>query len=134
MLHEEERVRAIWKRIKQHSELSMLAVGMDETWKSVKSLIQQKEWMQDIYSWETEYLEMHPGSGYYTDILSLTEFPDYLDYLPKGAIVRKVQFMGYLNEKKTGRYSNVVISKNEFDCFVKRSVELAVKGIHRYKR
>lgn len=134
VLHEEERVRAIWKRIKQHPELSMLAVGMDETLASVNRLIPKRERMQDIYSWEAEYLEFHPESGYFTEIINLKKFPDYLEYLPEGAIVRKVQFMGYLNEKKTGSYSNIAISKEEFDCFVKRAIELVEEGIERYKR
>ena len=47
-IRDENRVKACWDRIKQHPELSKLAVGMEETWDSVKKLINGRERMKDI--------------------------------------------------------------------------------------
>lgn len=58
--------------------------------------------MKDIYAIEKEYLNLQPDSGYLTDILPLETFPDYIDYLPKGAIVRKIKVMGYMPQKEVG--------------------------------
>jgi len=131
---DEERVKASWDRIKKHPELSKLAVGMDETWDSVKILIRGKERMKDIYSLEKEYLELYPESGYITDIISLEEFPDYIDYLPEGAIVRKVKVMGYMPVKEVSQYPYIGMSKEEYGNFVKRAIELVVNAIEAYRK
>lgn len=131
-IRDEDRVKASWNRIKKHPQLSKQAIGMDETWDSVKILIKGKERMKDIYYLEKEYLEAHPESGYITDILCLEEFPDYIDYLPKGAIVRKVKVMGYMPEKEVNQYPYIGMTKEEYDYFLKRATELVVEAIERY--
>lgn len=95
MIRDKDRVRAVWMRIKDDEELSVAGAGMDETWDSVKRLIPKKDRMRAIYAMEAEYLNNHPNSGYLTEILPLKSFPDYIDYLPKGCIVRKIGVMGY---------------------------------------
>lgn len=132
-IRDENRVRASWDRIKQHSELSQRAVDMEETWDSVKKLINCQERMKDMYYLEAEYLEKHPESGYITDIVCLEEFPDYIDYLPKGAIVRKVKVMGYMPEKEISQYPYIGMSKEEYSCFIKTATELVIKAIERYR-
>ncbi len=82
-IRDEERVKAIWDRIKRHPVLREQAKGMDETWDSVKILIHNRERMKDIYSLEKAYLEENSESGYLTDIIGLKEFPDYIDFLVK---------------------------------------------------
>ena len=57
-------VSVTWMRIKADEELRVAAVGMDETWDSVKRLIPKKEHMREIYEMEAEYLSDHPNSGY----------------------------------------------------------------------
>ena len=68
MIHDEDRVRAVWMRIKADEELSIVGAGMDETWDSVKRLIPKKDRMREIYAMEAEYLIDHPNSGYLTEI------------------------------------------------------------------
>jgi hypothetical protein len=131
-IRDEERVKASWDRIKQHPELSKQAVGREETWDSVKKLINGRERMKDMYSIEAEYLETHPKSGYITDIVCLEEFPDYIDYLPKGAIARKVMVMGYMPKKEVSQYPYIGMSKEEYKYFVKRATELVVEALERY--
>lgn len=131
-VRDKERVKTSWHRITQHPELSRLAAGMEETYDSVKILINGKERMKDIYSLERDYLDSHPDSGYFTDIIGLNEFPDYIDYLPKGAIVRKVKVMGYIPKKENSQYPYIAISKSEYAYFISNAAKLVIDAIEKY--
>lgn len=123
------RVAASWTRIKRHPVLAGMTEGMEETWDSVKRVIRTPERMKDIYTMEAEYLEAHPDSGYLTVIMQLKEFPDYIDYLPKGAIVRKIGVMGYMPQKELGACPFVAMTREEYAQFLDAATELAVQGI-----
>lgn len=131
-IRDEERVKATWARIKKHPELNKLSMGMDETWDTVKILISRKERGKDICSIESEYLDRHPRAGYLTDIIGLTEFPNYIDYLPEGAIARKVKVMGYLPKKEMSQYPYIGMSVEEYYCFVDNATKLVVEAITKY--
>ncbi len=131
-IRDEERIKAAWRRIKKHPELSKLSAGMEETWDSVKLLINRKERGKDIFSIERKYLDRHPESGYLTDIIGLTAFPDYIDYLPKGAIARKVKVMGWIPQKEVSQYPFIGMSVEEYLGFVEDAARLVVEGINRY--
>ncbi|MCM1189053.1 MAG: zinc dependent phospholipase C family protein [bacterium] len=130
-IRDPKRVEAAWNRIRNHAELCERAKGMPENWDSVKLLIKAEDRSKDIYSMEAEYLEEHPDSGYLTEIVGLQAFPDYIDYLPAGAIVRKVNVMGYLPGKEPGSYPYIGMSKEEYRTFLNRSVELVLEGLLR---
>lgn len=127
MIRNEERVKATWMRIKADDELSAASVGMDETWDSVKRLVRKNDRLREIYAIEAEYLSDHPNSGYLTDILPLKSFPDYIDYLPQGCIVRKIGIMGYLPEHDKSMNKFITISKDEYASFVKDTIQLVAK-------
>lgn len=131
-IRDEERVRNSWERIKNHPELGKLSAGMEETWDSVKILIKGKERMKDIYYLEKEYLDSHPESGYLTDIIGLTEFPDFIEYLPKGAIVRKVNVMGYMPKKEISQYPYIAMTVEEYNYFLNTATKLVVEAINKY--
>lgn len=124
-----KRVASSWERIKRHSVLSVQAKGMPETWDSVKKLIATNERMKDIYTIEAEYLEEHPDTGYLTEILGLKSFPDYIDYLPAGAIARKINVMGYLPKKELGAYPFVAVTRVEYLTFIENATKLVVQSI-----
>ncbi len=132
-IRDEERVKATWERIKKHPELSKLSAGMEESWDAVKLLINKKERIKDICSIESEYLERHPESGYLTDIIGLTEFPDYIDYLPVGAIARKVKVMGGIPKREESQYPYIGMSVEEYHSFVDSATKLVVEAIKKYK-
>ena len=125
MIRDEDRVSAVWMRIKADEELSV--TGMDETWDSVKRLIPKKDRMREIYAMEAEYLNNHQNSGYITEIMPLKTFPDYIDYLPKGCIVRKIGVMGYLPDLDNSINKFITMSKNEYANFVEDTIQLVVK-------
>lgn len=127
MIRDEERVKAVWMRIKADEELSAAGAGMDETWDSAKRLINKNDRLCEIYAIEAEYLSDHPSSGYLTEILPLKSFPDYIDYLPQGCIVRKIGIMGYLPEPDKSINKFITISKDEYADFVKDTIQLVVQ-------
>ncbi len=127
MIRDEARVRATWMRIKADGEWGVAGAGMDETWDSVKRLIPKKDRMREIYAMEAAYLRGHPNSGYLTEILPLQYFPDYIDYLPQGSIVRKIGVMGYLPEPDKSINRFISISEDEYANFVEDTIRLVVK-------
>lgn len=134
MIRDEERVKAAWDRIKADKELSVSSTGMEETWDSIKRLVSKRDRMQEIYSMEAKYIRDNPNTGYLTEILPLKEFPDYIDYLPAGAVVRKIGVMGYLPKLGDFTVKYITMSQEEYAAFVKDTIclileQFAEKGL-----
>ena len=134
MIRDEERVKAAWDRIKADKELSVSSTGMEETWDSIKRLVSKRDRMQEIYSMEAKYIRDNPNTGYLTEILPLKEFPDYIDYLPTGAVVRKIGVMGYLPKVGDFTLKYITMSQEEYAAFVKDTIclileQFAEKGL-----
>lgn len=127
MVRDENRVKAAWKRIKGNENLRERSAGMEETWDNAKKLIPKRIWIGHIYSLEAEYLNTHPDSGYLTEILSLKKFPNYIDYLPKGAIVRKIGVMGYLPEINESLDEWIAISREEYEAYIEDTIQTILK-------
>ena len=127
MVRDENRVKAVWKRIKKNENLRERSAGMEETWDNAKKLIPKREWIGHIYSLEAEYLNAHPDSGYLTEILTLKEFPDYIDYLPEGAIVRKIGVMGYLPKINEELGEWIAISRKEYEAYIQETIQTILK-------
>ena len=127
MIRDKDRVKNAWKRIKEKENLRKNSAGMEETWDNAKKLIPKQIWVGHIYSLEAEYLKAHPDSGYLTEILPLKEFPDYIDYLPKGAIVRKIGVMGYLPENNEGLGEWIAISREEYEAYIEDTIQMILK-------
>ncbi len=126
MIRNEDRIKAMWGRIKSNEQLRQTSSGMDETWDSVKKLISKSNRMKEIYTMEAEYLRDHHNSGYLTEILPLKEFPDYIDYFPKGSIGRKIGVMGYL-PKIDDTVDFITMSRQEYAVFVDQTVQLVLE-------
>lgn len=127
MIRDEARVKAVWERIKADSELRERAAGMAENWDSVKKLIPKQQRLHEMHTMEAEYLQSHPDSGYLTEILPLKEFPDYIDYLPHGCIVRKIGVMGFVPEIDEKLKAPIGMSRAEFWDFTEKTAELTVR-------
>lgn len=127
MIRDKDRVKNAWKRIKEKDNLRKNSAGMEETWDNAKKLIPKQIWVGHIYSLEAEYLKTHPDSGYLTEILPLKEFPDYIDYLPKGAIVRKIGVMGYLPEINECLGEWIALSREEYETYIQETIQMILK-------
>ena len=129
-IRDEDRVRASWLRIKADPELAARAEGLEETWDSVKLLIPNPGRMQQIFTIEAEYLETHPSSGYLTELMPLTDFSDYIDYLPPGGIIRKIRNMR-VPEKSKEPVSFIAMTREEYDFFVSSSASIILDILSR---
>ena len=127
MIRDEDRIKAAWKRIKKNENLLERSAGMEETWDNAKKLIPKRVWIGQIYSLEAEYLNAHQDSGYLTEILTLKKFPDYIDYLPEGAIVRKIGVMGYLPEINESLGEWIAISREEYEAYIEDTIQMILK-------
>lgn len=127
MVRDKDRVKAAWARLKADEELFRASAGMEENWDSMKKLVSKRERMREIYALEAEYLQEHPDSGYLTEILPLKAFPNYIDYLPHGGIVRKIGVMGYRPEADGSLRRFITMSREEYAAFVKNTVCLIVE-------
>ena len=125
-VRDENRVKAVWGRINANEHLREKAKCYPEDWNSVKKMIPKNIRMNEIYTLEAEYLKEHPDSGYLTEIIPLKEFPDYIDYLPHGCIVRKIGIMGQIPKVNENIVNLVTISREEYDSFVDNAVELVL--------
>jgi hypothetical protein len=128
-IRDDQRVKDTWSRIQADENLCLRAKGYSKDWDSVKKLIPKKDRMHEIYSMEAEYLRDNPTSGYLTEILSLKKFPDYIDYLPYGCIVRKIGVMGYLPELDENLTVPIAMSREEFISFVDNTTLLVVSKL-----
>jgi len=131
-IRDDKRVRDTWRRIKADEKLCIQAKGYSEDWDSVKKLISNNERMHEIYSMEAEYLRDNPASGYLTEILPLKEFPDYIDYLPHGCVVRKIGIMGYLPELDETLINPISMSREEYISFVDNTVLLVMSKLREW--
>ena len=130
MVRDEKRVEDVWRRIEEDDTLRIAGAGMERTWDNAKKLIPKKVWTGQIYSLVAEYLRANPNSGYITEILPLKEFPDYIDYLPKGAIVRKIGVMGYIPRMNHREEELIAISRAEYEKFCGDTIQLVVKKLN----
>lgn len=126
-IHDEDRVKAVWGRIKADVNLRERAEGYPEDWNSVRKVIPKNLRMNEIYTLEAEYLAEHPDCGYLTEIVPLKEFPDYIDYLPHDCIVRKIRVMGQVPEIDEDSLHPVTISRKEYDCFIDDTTALVLR-------
>lgn len=117
MTRDPERVSEVWKRIDADPEISARALGMERSWDTVKILVSKKDRFREVYSIEGDYLRKNPTTGYITEILTLKEFPDYIDYLPPGAIVRKIPKMVVREELLRPIEKYISITKDEVEAF-----------------
>ena len=129
MIRDENRIQLAWNRIQQIPDLQNKIDGMDASWDNIKKIISKEERMKDFYSFEREYLDSHPHSGYFTEIQNLTSFPDYIDYLPKGAIAIKVKKMFYIPSIEYGTYPYIAFSKEEYLDFLNHSIQQVIQAI-----
>ena len=127
MTRNADRLKAAWSRIRMNEDYSKASIGMEETWDAIKVLIPKKERMRQIYAIEWEYLRDHPDSGYLTEILPLKNFPDYIDYLPVGAIARKIGVMGYLPKPDESEAPFLAITRDEYQSYVSDTTQKIIE-------
>ncbi len=128
-LMEENRVKATWQRILADEEAVKRAEGLECTWKNIRTVLPKEIRFAEIGAIERKYLDEHPDSGFIRYILPLTDFPDYIDYLPKGAIRRKIGVMGVVPEPLKAGKTFIGITEEELYGFVGSAAEFVIQSI-----
>lgn len=122
MIRDEGRLRTVWSRIQADPGLKALTEGKPADLDTIKKCICKKQREQEVYAMEAEYLLAHPDSGYLTEVLPLRDFPDYLDYLPTGSILRRIGLVGYIPRADEKLREHLFISREEYLTFVRQAV------------
>lgn len=74
-IRDEERVKAMWRRIRAVPELDEKARDCDETFDSAKRLVDKPRRNAAVVALENEYLYAHPETAYRTVLQTLQDFP-----------------------------------------------------------
>lgn len=114
---DEKRVKAMWQRIRAAEELKEKADGLPETYEAARQLDRARRRKTEIAAWENEYLYTHPETAYLTVLQTVKAFPDYPDFLPKGAILRKIGVMGGVPGRYTGTAEQVFFTFSEMNAY-----------------
>ncbi len=121
-VRDEQRIKDSFVRIKSDAEMAEKIVGLSEDFDTIKSVFGgRKDVFRDIAIQEWNYLKEHPDSGYNTVLREIRSFPDYLDYLPEGAIMRKIGVMAVEAPTEIPECKYVFFSKAEFERFVRET-------------
>lgn len=127
LIRDEERVKNVYRRLKQNEEMYAKIKGFPEDFDTLKKVFGRQNFFRDISTQEAAYLERMPNSRYNTIIKRTHDFPDYIDYLPSGAIVRKIGIMAKEDSPVPGLDRYVFFSQDEFDGFVEDTSDLIYK-------
>jgi len=128
-LIDENRVKAAWQRILADEEAKKRAEGLECTFKSIRTILPKEIRFAEIGAIERKYLDEHPDSGFIRYILPLTDFPDYIDYLPKGAIRRKISVMGVMPEPLKEKTPMLGITEEEMRAFCENAAKAVTAKI-----
>lgn len=126
MIRDETRVAALWQRVKADEELYERAKDLPENFDSIKLMFSKSIRFAEIETLEARYLEQNPDSCYITHILPLESFPDYIDYMPNGCIVRKIGAMGYIPKESIEPF---VVTAEEYRKYLDDAIRLIAEKL-----
>ncbi|WP_425448807.1 zinc dependent phospholipase C family protein [Dethiothermospora halolimnae] len=132
-VRDDERVKNIFCRVKNRESLYERVKGYPENFDTLKEVFGKQNILTDIHTQEYNYLKNNPKSKYNTILKKVKEFPDYLDYFPKGAIIRKIGIMteGFKLEEKRKEF--IFFTEKELNHFVDGTSNLIYELISNLK-
>lgn len=113
-----KRIKNMYKRIKSNPELYAHLEDKSENFDTMKHAFGRETIFQDIFAKELNYINSNHDSGYNTILKNIQNFPDYIDYLPKGSIIRKLNVIKSEYNFKFDREEFYFFSKEEINDFV----------------
>lgn len=123
-VRDERRVKDIFIRIKEKENLRLKIAGMPEDFDTLKSVFGKWYIFDDIHIQEQRYLADHEESRYNTILKKINSFPDYLDYMPEGAISRKLKIITAQSNQFEEREEFLFFSEEEMIGFTKETAAL----------
>lgn len=120
-VRDEKRVRGAFERVRASADARKMIEGLDENFDTLKRVFGRGVAISnDVSALESRYLRSHPDASYNMILRKTEEFADYLDFLPEGAITRKVMIMAR-EPIKTGSTEHDglrLFSEEDFDTFI----------------
>jgi hypothetical protein len=129
-VRDDKRVKNIFSRVKSNENLYNEIRNYSEDFDTLKRVFGKHNIFYDIYVQEFNYLKDNPNSKYNTILKRINDFPDYLDYLPKGAITRKINIVKDYLDVKQQRDEFIFFSEHEFKEFVEETSSLIYELIN----
>ncbi len=125
--HSGERIRGIYERLHGDAQMGREVEGKPESRESLKAVFGRRRMENDLFYIERDYLREHPQARFETILRKTKEFPEYLGFIPKGAVTRK---LGVIDREYD--FSNLgptpeklfFYPKEEFMRFVERTAGL----------
>jgi hypothetical protein len=125
-----KRVKNIFSRVKNKENLYNEIKGYPEDFDTLKRVFGKHNIFYDIYMQEFNYLKDNSNSRYNTVLKKTNDFPDYIDYLPKGAIARKINIIKDYLDVKQQRDEFIFFPEQEFKEFVEETSSLIYELIN----
>ena len=124
-LRDPARVQAIFTRIAEIPEMHDKVKDLPQAMDTLKSVFGgRKAVSQDIAYMENRYILEHPDSVYNTIVRTTTAFPDYLDFLPAGAIPRKIKIIAVPADPTMQETDFIFYSEEEYESLIHHTVNL----------
>lgn len=116
-LHDEARVAACFRRIRAHPEMAARTGDIPETWLGLKQALGRARLKAELLAIEDGLMLADPGHIYNTLLRRITDFADYIDYLPPNAIARKIPIMTHAPERRNISHM-FFVSETEYRDFL----------------
>ncbi len=129
-IRDDKRVKNIFSRVKSNENLYKEIRDCSEDFDTLKRVFGKHNIFYDIYVQEFNYLKDNPNSKYNTVLKRINDFPDYLDYLSKGAITRKLSIVKDYLDVKQQRDEFIFFSEHEFKEFLEETSSLIYELIN----
>lgn len=123
-VRDNDRVKNIYNRIESVAELKKKVKGKAKDFDTIKSSFGKQDIFLDIYVQEKNYLMENTNSTYNTILKNIKEFNHSLDFMPEGAIVRKLKIMTSEYDSAVNRTDFVFFSIKEINTFIDNTCQL----------
>ena len=120
---------ARFERIKKRPDYAARVNGLPENHETIRRIFTRREKLGDMTAIERDYLRARPDSAYNSVLRNVSEFPDYIDILPPGAIARKIPIMLASDAAAEERCEFVFIAPDEHTEYVRRTAKLIYNEI-----
>jgi len=136
MIDDGLRIKRMIERLNGYPPYAQRMKGESQTGETVKRIFGRQERMNDVIRFEWDAFQRDPRKLYQKYVLDVHAFPDYLSFLPDGAIPRKIEVMGKLRIPDEDRPSGLFFAEDELTEFIQRTDErieayLTQKGIEK---
>ncbi len=128
-LHDEDRVKNCYERIAKFPELYEKIKDLPAEYYTLKNTFGKRCFLDDATDHEHCYIAENPENSYNRILRKTTAFPDYLDFLPKGAITRKIPVMTYEPPAEVEEREYIFYTYEEYKRFIAEVSDFIAEAI-----